>query len=333
MQFLEILERFKALGGTADNVELRYGNFGKGLFPVDPELPVKIITPSKLLISPNWIKLNSHDQIRFNRIYKIKLESDLVKFFEDYQQFFGWGNGGVNESHSQHIELKTLPERVKQLLLILGWVEYDFDKKDSKDYLTDYLIRRQIRIDDTSKIMPIIELINHSKNGKSFITDQGVKFEGLFSGEVLANYHKVSDAFHFFRNYGIASESGTVLSCDVKIEIPNIGIISISRFDHAINQEDGPLVPKIIKNKSQIHIPFLVIADNKGSSSSRKIFIRQMQKFDISKIDSNKIFDGLIAHNIKVREDLMVNCKSCLYKITKDLEFIASNQIKLIKTI
>ncbi|CAN4267738.1 hypothetical protein MCEMSEM29_00479 [Methylophilaceae bacterium] len=330
MKFTEILEQFRALGGTANNIELRYGSFGKGLFPIDPKLPIKIVAPDSILISPNCIKLNNKNQIRLKLRYKFKIDSKLVTFFEQYQDFFGWGDGGVSEVQSRHLELKALPEKIKQLLLSLGWVKNDFYAKSPKDYLKDYFISRQIGIKGESKIMPIFDLINHSAKGNSYIVDNGVRFEGIFKGELLGNYHRNFDAFHFYRNYGVPSESFTILSCDVKIEIPDIGVIKIARFDNTISSENGLLKPRIMAIDSEIHISFLEISDKTGSELPRKNFIEQMQKFNIPKAELIKIFDGLIDHNIKMRKDLIAHSKYCLYKIARDIEQIAGEQLNAI---
>lgn len=330
MKFTEILEQFRALGGTANNIELRYGIFGKGLFPIDPKLPIKIVAPNNILISPNCIKLNNKNQIRLKFRSKFKLDSKLINFFEQYQEFFGWGDGGLSEVQGRHLELKALPEKIKQLLLSLGWTKYDFYEKDPKEYLKDYFISRQIGIKGESKIMPIFDLINHSPKGNSYIVDSGVMFEGIFKDELLANYHRNLDAFHFYRNYGVPSESSTILSCDVKIEIPDIAIIKISRLDNAISSENGFTKPRASKNGAEIHISFLEISNKTGSELPRKDFIEQMQKFNIPQAELIKIFDGLIDHNIKMRKDLIAQSKYCLYKIAKDIEQIAAEQLNVL---
>ena len=47
----ELLDEFRALGGTADNIRLGHGEFGRGLFPVDPAKPVVIDIPDNLLVA------------------------------------------------------------------------------------------------------------------------------------------------------------------------------------------------------------------------------------------------------------------------------------------
>src|SRR6266480_2604064 len=46
----ELLDEFRALGGTADNIRLGDGQFGRGLFPVDGTKPVAIHIPDSLLV-------------------------------------------------------------------------------------------------------------------------------------------------------------------------------------------------------------------------------------------------------------------------------------------
>lgn len=84
-----------------------------------------------------------------------------------------------------------------------------------------FIISRQIQIENESKTMSILDLINYSPSGTSYTADNGVKVEGIFKSEVLTCYHGNFDAFHFYKNYRIAA-SNIVLSCDVKIKVPDI---------------------------------------------------------------------------------------------------------------
>jgi len=44
----DMLTVFRALGGTADNICLRHGERGRGIFPVDPGRPIAIHIPENL---------------------------------------------------------------------------------------------------------------------------------------------------------------------------------------------------------------------------------------------------------------------------------------------
>ena len=39
----EMLDEFRALGGVAENIRLGHGVFGRGLFPIDPAKPIRIV--------------------------------------------------------------------------------------------------------------------------------------------------------------------------------------------------------------------------------------------------------------------------------------------------
>ena len=43
-----LIAEFRRLGGIADNVTQKEGEYGRGIFSVDPNLKVRIFTPSKL---------------------------------------------------------------------------------------------------------------------------------------------------------------------------------------------------------------------------------------------------------------------------------------------
>jgi hypothetical protein len=328
MIFAEILEKFRTLGGVADNVELRHGEYGRGIFPINPNLPIKIITPTHLLVSPNWLKLDRENHIRINP--KLGLDPAFVDFYESYQKFFGWSNVGINELSDYHNDLVKLPKSIKQFLLLFGWHNSDFDKKNITYYLNEYLASRQIRIGNESKLMPIIELINHSPDGKQYLASDGVKFAGTFKGEVLASYHGSFDAIHFFRIYHFNSESTTVLSCDVKIDVPDLGLINIARFDAMVDIKDGVITPRMVKKKNGIQIDFLELVNNKNKLLPRKVFIDGLSQFNVSLLVANQIFDGLIEHNRKAYTDFINECRLSDNKVAKQLEYIALNQLKLL---
>ena len=52
----ELLEEFRALGGTAENIRLGQGEFGRGLFPIEQGKPVAIHIPDNLLVPvSDWV--------------------------------------------------------------------------------------------------------------------------------------------------------------------------------------------------------------------------------------------------------------------------------------
>lgn len=329
MKFTEILEQFRTLGGTANNIELRYGKFGRGLFPINPRLPVQIKVPAHLLVSSDWLYLNNQNHLRIKK--SSGLDQAFIAFYEAYQQHFGWSVGGLEELISHHHNLSTLSKRLQQYLLLFGWLKSDFDNKSIKNYLNDYFIGRQIRIENESRLMPILELINHSADSQQYQVDNGVSVSGKFKTEVFTCYHGGVDALHFYRNYHFPTASNTVLSCDVKIEVPKLGTINISRLDAVIDIKDGIITPKIIKKRSEIRVSFLELTSNKNNMYPRKLFAERMQPYGFDAFTANSVFEGLLEHNRKALADLINECKLSYNKIAKDIELIATSQLKLLE--
>ena len=61
-EFQNLLEMFIELGGTAENVCVRKGDLGRGIFPLDSLRRSKIATPKNLLIDRSDICIQ-HDEI------------------------------------------------------------------------------------------------------------------------------------------------------------------------------------------------------------------------------------------------------------------------------
>ena len=52
-----LLSEFRRLGGIAENVCQKEGEFGRGIFSINPNLRSKIYTPSELMINKDDITL------------------------------------------------------------------------------------------------------------------------------------------------------------------------------------------------------------------------------------------------------------------------------------
>ena len=268
----------------------------------------------------NQIKLNS----------KCNLSSDIVNFYEEYQLFFGWGAGGFDYIKHHQKDIQSLPDKLKNFLLILGWSESFMREITAKNCLNKYFISRQIRIDSVSKLMPIAELINHSPVGSQYIIQKGVKLTGIFRNEVFASYHSNIDAFHFFINYHFPSLTKSALSCNVVINIPNHGSLHISRMDQLAEFKGNTRFPKVTKKNTELHISFLEIANKNTPLLPRKTFISLMSLYGIPKTIATGIFDGLLEHNRQVLIDFIKECKNINKKITDDLNMVATNQLAIL---
>jgi len=108
-----MLDEFRTLGGTAENIRLGHGARGRGLFPIDPSQPVTLQVPPNLLMDVDDVVFENG---------ALKLASDAEagtrerRFFEDYQADFAWGGGGRGEVETLLEEALALPEELRREL-------------------------------------------------------------------------------------------------------------------------------------------------------------------------------------------------------------------------
>ena len=93
--FQYLLERFAALGGIAENVCQRVGEYGRGIFPIDSSHRAKIMTPKNLLVRADNLCLDG-DRIVIKDSSGYTVEE--ITFLELYWNDYSWGNSGNNDS-------------------------------------------------------------------------------------------------------------------------------------------------------------------------------------------------------------------------------------------
>lgn len=330
MEFHEILRQFRSLGGVAENLTWRHGTYGSGLFAVNPRRPVRLHVPERLLVSPQWVELDENGCIRIAAKAHPLISAKAVDFFEKYHQFFGWGNGGLKSAKANQSDLQDLPAQLKNFLHILGGAE-ELKKKPTANYcLQKYFVARQIGHKSGSRLMPMVELINHAPDGLPYLVGDGVTVTGIVKDEILARYHSHLDSFHFFFNYHFATQSHTALSCEVSVEVPSVGMLTIARKDHLADIVDTIRIPKISRDRTQMNLSFVEVANRHHPSQPRKTFASLMATQDVPDAVSHALFDGLIEHNRQVLKELIEACRSHPSAMAKSLEMVAAFQLTTI---
>jgi len=81
----DMLTVFRALGGTADNICLRKGERGRGIFPIDPAKPIAIRIPENLLIKLSDVRFVDG---KFRMSPETKATPGEIAFFENYENRF-----------------------------------------------------------------------------------------------------------------------------------------------------------------------------------------------------------------------------------------------------
>ena len=83
----DLVAEFRALGGIAENICLREGAHGRGLFPVNPARPVAIRIPDHLLADSAWAEF--HDG-SFRLAQGAQIGGRERAFLEEYQNGLSW---------------------------------------------------------------------------------------------------------------------------------------------------------------------------------------------------------------------------------------------------
>ena len=198
-----LLSEFRKLGGIADNVCQKEGEYGRGIFPINPNISSRIFTPSILLIKKDDIFLEDNKL----RIKKDKEYNQQVRnFFNFYQDNFSWGSGGKETTELFEKGLSLCNSNLKQLLKQYDLVDIDARHAEKWEIVikTQFLNSRAIKVRDSAIIVPVWELVNHKVRSLPFIqTNEGIstpKYPALNS-EIRISYNNLSPISRFF-SYG-----------------------------------------------------------------------------------------------------------------------------------
>jgi hypothetical protein len=304
----ELLSWFRALGGVADNVQLRQGPHGWGLFVVDPAQPVRVFTPASLLVSPKDLCLSPGGQIRVSP--QAKLNPELLSFHEAYQRDWGWGAGAWQRSLQQHRQRQALPAALAPFLALLGAPTDVGPLPTPEQALVAHCVSRQIKVEGRSCLMPVLELINHAPDGAPYGVDQGVALAGRFTDEVFACYRREMDAFHFLFNYHFVSPARVVLSGQVRIDLPGMGVLHIARDDGRVDHHQGIPQPHVEVRQGAIHLSFVELAHLDAPERPREVFVRLMGAQGLPTARGHELFEGLVAHHRQVLQTLVQACEA-----------------------
>src|ERR1700733_5251471 len=109
----EMLDEFRALGGTAENIRRGEGALGRGIFAIDPSKPVAIRIPANLL-------METADATFENGAFRVRAGSGIgareKAFLERYEERFSWGGGGREDIAQVFEQAQTLPAELRERL-------------------------------------------------------------------------------------------------------------------------------------------------------------------------------------------------------------------------
>lgn len=310
---------FRGLGGGADNIAQRDGPFGKGVFPIDPAAHVRIHTPQNLLIPTSDIEF-ADGRLAVRPDSKIGAAERL--FFENYHAAFSWGAEGRASAMAFVSALDALPADIRAILSGKFGLRPLTEELSQEERAQRWFIQsRAINVGGKDLMMPLVELLNHAPNGKSYDVSEGVTVEGRFPGEVLARYG-VLDPLGVFLTFGFASPEGACFSLPFRQEQKGISIDRSINFDVKAGDVH---IPRYATEGDQLKFSCLMIGNAKYPRLSRAIFQRAMNEAGKPKAD--EIFD-LILHQNRTRFlELLAKLEDCSNPLVPTLRRMAIYQL------
>lgn len=292
-----MLDEFRALGGTADNVCMREGVNGRGLFAVDPARPVALRIPDNLLIGRG-------DALFDGETFRVGPNATLGEreraFLEGYMNQFSW-RGGRAEIEQILDGAQMLPQELRHELRTKHFCGSWFEDATERLVQAKFLDSRCIGYKGRSVVMPIIELINHGA-GAEYDTSNGVGISGNFPAEVFARYSD-ADTYGLFLNWGFAAEQPQAMSIVLTGEIAQTRF-RIGRDLADLKPVGRAWVPKVSSGPDGIDLTFLVIGNRQYPRLSKGIFYKIMrdaglsgfeEAFDLIQHSNRMHFLGLLA--------------------------------------
>ena len=329
--FQGLLDRFTALGGIAVNICQREGEYGRGIFPVDPSRNAKIMTPKNLLINATNLCLDGKTVvIKDGSGYT----TEEIAFLEMYWNDYSWGNNGNNDAASFLDFIVSLKEPIKKQLLDNGFVDVNLLslREDDDSLLKRFFSERVVNFQDQSVLAPVWEFVNHSAFAPPLrITPYGVETPPIEPGleEILQKYSAKNSPIGMWKKYGFACDCIFAYSIpfsinkgDQSLAIRCVGRLGLGPKEKTSFSVDGD----ILSIKS---LPVGCLSTGLPKENFKLI----LSSVGLSADVANRLFSKIREVNIKARRDLIdslqesgTGAKAQLYKaLVYEIELIENS--------
>lgn len=291
MSWEQLLRDFRALGGVAENIAIRHGSRGRGLFPIDPSRPIRLRAPPNLLIKEDDTEVRDGQLV-------IKTSTAVGAreraFFDRYQQEFSWGAGVFDDLWQQQLAWSKLPQSVQSVLKQIWPIrETRFSEPSEALCHRRYFRTRGIIFDGSRAVHPIVELVNHGGMVPGFDLTDGVSVGGTFEGEVLVNYGG-DDCWGMVLGYGFCEARNFAHSARCAFDLESCHV-EISRAFDRVERYNGFAVPLVRIDGHSIDFPFLTLGNARYPHVPRAVLRHVMKSAPIEGLD--EMFDLVQHHN------------------------------------
>lgn len=317
----ELIDEFRALGGTAENVRLGHGNRGRGLFAVDPARSVQIRAPENLLLPKDDVVFKNG---RFAVSPDAKVGERERSWLERYENEFSWGAGGRSETEAFFEGVYALPQPIREKLARSFGMKLLLRELSSELVQERFLDSRVITYQERKVVMPIVEMVNHGP-AEGYDCSDGVMVGGEFSGEVLVEYGD-EDSLGMFRSWGFACGRPNAMSLSVTIQT-EFGPLLVLR-----DKEDGTLVDVMVGDRMRIRLPRLSVEE--GTTKLSFLLLGQYGFPRIPKGVFQRVFrDAGHAVKDETFEMLQHVNRMAFLRLLKDFEGVSGPVIDTIRTV
>ncbi len=298
----KMLADFRQLGGIADNIEQRRGIYGNGLFPIDPDKPVRIVVPDTLLVNADDLVLDGDHLVVSSGA---AVSAEVRDFINRYQRHYSWGADGRKYVDSFETALKELPAAALQRLRKNRVLNLSVRQKgDWNDVLRRrFLQSRCIHYHERRVLMPIIELINHSPRSPGYLIGTGIQFRGKFSDEITVNYSRTSDSLMRFFGYGFSCAEPVAFSLPMSLKIGGDKMLHIGYDTNRVAAGGKIPVPDVKAEGAHLRISHLRIGMEHTPRMPRTLLRKALT--DWPDVDADEVFDRVRSFNLLAMTELL----------------------------
>lgn len=319
------LQRFRALGGVAENVVLGEGTFGRGLFSQDPNQPITMSIPNHLLCTSEWLAFDAEGDLILTD--DCDWNDETKSFYLDYQRDYGIGGNLMQEMIQDQTQFNSLPDSIKAMLAGFGMSKNLFDKPTRHSCLERYKSSRRILFNDNLVLMPLVELVNHDeRSNKSFDKSPHLGISGTFKDEIFVHYGMAGDAALMFEGYGFSTPKPYSFSGSLGI---NLGAkkIKIARYVTLYEKIANTNVPKLKIEGDTIYLSCLVLGSVNDKSSPKKVFTKLMHSVGMPANIASNVFDGIVEQNKNFFLHLIEELKPLEGSVVEGLRNMSKQQL------
>jgi hypothetical protein len=289
-----MIEDFRALGGVADNIKVKDGALGRGLFPVDPAKPVTLFAPKNLLYSVTELEF-ADGALRVKKNPSGVGEKEK-EFFNAYQAAFSWGAGGEKDSAAFVESMDALPADLRDRLTKQFALMTVFRGSPTERTQRRFLRSRMIHSQGKQVVMPVVELVNHGTDGAGFEFKDGISVKGTFKDEILVRYN-LTDPLGVVAVWGFASEEPVAFSVPMRLPAGNKRRLVILRNFNQIEKLGNTRAPTVKVTGEAIELSHLMLGHKKFPRLSKGVFYRLMKSQGIEHDAAEELFDRITHYN------------------------------------